>query len=94
MRTVPGSADCFLLEEFMGTAVSGHFYRFTRRRRRQAKVKVKKWIDMPEPKRYDEFVCTWHYFLKDLERVIGKDTSGQAAKTMSLYLIRQFGSSP
>ena len=30
----------------------------------RAKVKVKKWIDMPEPKRYDEFVCTWHYFLK------------------------------
>lgn len=45
---------------------------------------------MPEPKRYDEFVCTWHYFLKDLERVIGKDTSGQAAKTVSLYLIKQF----
>lgn len=56
----------------------------------RAKVKVKKWIDMPEPKRYDEFVCTWHYFLKDLERVIGKDTSGQAAKTVSLYLIKQF----
>ena len=56
----------------------------------RAKVKVKKWIDMPEPKRYDEFVCTWHYFLKDLERVIGKDTSGQAAKTVSLYLMKQF----
>ena len=60
----------------------------------RAKVKVKKWIDMPEPKRYDAFVCTWHYFLKDLERVIGKDTSGQAAKTISLYLIRQFYLSP
>ena len=52
----------------------------------RTKVKVKKWIDMPEPKRYDEFVCTWHYFLKDLEQVIGKDTSGQAAKTV----IKQF----
>lgn len=60
----------------------------------RAKVKVRKWIDMPEPKRYDDFVCTWHYFLKDLERVIGKDTSGQAAKTISLYLIRQFYLSP
>ena len=60
----------------------------------RAKVKVRKWIDIPEPKRYDDFVCTWHYFLKDLERVIGKDTSGQAAKTISLYLIRQFYLSP
>ena len=60
----------------------------------RAKVKVRKWIDMPEPKRYDAFACTWHYFLKDLERVIGKDTSGQAAKTISLYLIRQFYLSP
>lgn len=42
----------------------------------RAKVKVKKWIDMPEPKRYDEFVCTWHYFLKDLERDGRKRHSG------------------
>lgn len=56
----------------------------------RAKVKVRKWIDVPEPKRYDAFVCSWHYFLKDLEAVIGKDPSGRAAKTISLYLLKQF----
>ena len=49
--------------------------------------------DMPEPKRYDAFVCTWHYFkgsgARDRERYVR-----QAAKTISLYLIRQFYLSP
>ena len=29
-----------------------------------AKVKVRQWINIPELKRYEQFVCDWHYFLK------------------------------
>ena len=35
-----------------------------------------------------------HFPLSRSIRYIGKDTSGQAAKTISLYLIRQFYLSP
>ena len=33
-----------------------------------AKVKVRQWINIPELKRYEQFVCDWHYFLKDLAK--------------------------
>ncbi len=37
-----------------------------------AKVKVNKWIDTPEPARYDRYVADWHSFQQDIrKRVIG-----------------------
>ena len=37
-----------------------------------AKVKVNKWIDTPEPARYDRYVADWHKFQKDIQiKVIG-----------------------
>ena len=30
---------------------------------------MKKWIDTPQVKQYEEFVTAWHYFLKDLQRL-------------------------
>ena len=30
------------------------------------KVKVKKWIDTPDLKRYEAYISRWHYFLKDI----------------------------
>ena len=33
-----------------------------------AKVKVRQWINIPELKRYEQFICDWHYFLKDLAK--------------------------
>lgn len=39
-------------------------------RENKAKVKVKKWIDTPQVKQYEEFVTAWHYFLKDIQRLL------------------------
>ncbi|MDO5411423.1 MAG: YkgJ family cysteine cluster protein [Lachnospiraceae bacterium] len=32
----------------------------------RSKVKVRKWIDTPDVKRYEQFVVDWHYFLEDV----------------------------
>ena len=32
----------------------------------RTKVKVKKWIDTPDLKRYEAYISRWHYFLKDI----------------------------
>ncbi len=39
---------------------------------------------------YDAFVCTWHYFLKDLEQVIGERYVRSGSEDRGLYLIKQF----
>ncbi|MBB5263510.1 hypothetical protein HNP82_000608 [Catenibacillus scindens] len=36
----------------------------------RTKIKVKKWMDMPDLKKYDQYICDWHYFLMDLEKLI------------------------
>lgn len=64
------------------------------KKKSRAKVKVKKWIDTPEAAKYDTYISKWHYFLKDLQRIIGADEDGQTAKTVSLYVLKEFYLTP
>lgn len=55
----------------------------------RTKVKVKKWLDTPQLKQYEQFVQNWHDFLMDLEaRANAADEA--AAKQISLYLLQNF----
>lgn len=68
----------------------------------RTKVKVKKWIDTPEPVTYERFVTDWHYFLKALQHLIlpqlqetdQGSMEGGLAKTVSLYVLQQFYQTP
>lgn len=60
----------------------------------RSKVKVKKWIDTPDAKKYDRYIAGWHYFLKDLQKIAGEDQEGTAAKTISMYVLRTFYLTP
>ena len=60
----------------------------------RTKVKVKKWIDTPDVKRYDSYINQWHYFLKDLQQIAAEDEEGTAAKTISMYVLKQFYLTP
>lgn len=60
----------------------------------RAKVKVKKWIDTPDASRYDAYVARWHYFLKELQRIIKEDETGQTAKNISLLVLKTFYLTP
>lgn len=60
----------------------------------RSKVKVKKWIDTPNAKQYDEYIAVWHYFLKDLQKIAREDEEGTAAKTVSMYVLKAFYLTP
>lgn len=59
------------------------------REKNRSKVKAGKWIDTPMLAKYHEFLCTWHYFLRDLEErmAAGRD---QVAKELNLLLLQTF----
>ena len=42
------------------------------KRQNRSKVKVRRWIDMPDFNRYEQFIADWHYFLKDLQIPLAK----------------------
>lgn len=60
------------------------------RKEQRSKVKVKKWIDTPDVKRYDSYISRWHYFLKALQKLAREDEDGSVAKTVSMYVLKQF----
>ena len=52
------------------------------------KIKVKKWLDLPEPGRYEQFICDWHYYLKGLQKKVQKDP--EQMKPVSMELLNGF----
>lgn len=60
----------------------------------RSKIKVKKWIDTPDAKTYDRYISDWHYFLKDMQEKLETDPAGMAAKTVSMYVLKQFYLTP
>lgn len=54
----------------------------------KTKVKIKKWLDMPELKKYEEFTVNWHYFLLDVQEKIADEP--ESMKEISMYVLNQF----
>lgn len=58
----------------------------------RTKVKVKKWIDTPDLKKYEKYICDWHYFLTDMQEYLAKKP--ERAKQISMYILQQFYMTP
>lgn len=85
----PGICRLFPLGRFYENGSFQYFLQVHEcRKENRAKIKVKKWIDMPDVKRYEKFVNDWHYFLKDMERHV--EQGFEYAKTVSMYILKQF----
>ncbi len=62
-------------------------------RENRSKIKVKKWLDVPESKRYEQFILDWHYFLNDLEEQISVRTE-EYHKNCNMLLLNTFFVTP
>ncbi|MGN0399084.1 MAG: YkgJ family cysteine cluster protein [Blautia sp.] len=60
----------------------------------RSKVKVSKWLDTPDLKRYEEFVNCWHYFLKDTQEMLETKQDEQLNKELSMYILNRFYTTP
>ncbi|MDO4454634.1 MAG: YkgJ family cysteine cluster protein [Eubacteriales bacterium] len=56
----------------------------------RAKIKVKKWIDMPDLKEHEAFVMKWHNFLKETEEQIEDGKDENLMKNMDLSILKIF----
>lgn len=63
------------------------------RKENRTKVKVKKWIDTPGIREYEEFIRVWHNFLLHMEkRLEGAETT--EATQINLFLLQNFYRNP
>lgn len=56
----------------------------------KTKVKVKKWLELPEFSRYEAYVKKWHSFLKAARKVVKETENDIVVKNLNMYLLKQF----
>lgn len=56
----------------------------------KTKIKVKKWLGIPEISEYEQFVRSWHGFLKKLKERLRETENEEVAKQMNLFVLQQF----
>jgi len=62
------------------------------RKENRAKVKVKKWIDIPDVKKYEKFVNDWHYFLMAKEEYVKENP--EEMKKVAMEILKRFYLTP
>lgn len=63
-------------------------------KKKRSKVKVGKWVDVPDYEKNKAFLITWHYFLNDLEKMMKDRDDDNFSKQCCLLLLRLFYMNP
>ena len=60
----------------------------------RSKVKVNKWLGIPELPKYEEYVNTWHYFVKNLTTFMKESKDHEMKRTVNVLLLKYFYETP
>lgn len=63
-------------------------------KKNKTKIKVGKWLDMPDLKKYEEFAATWHFLLKDIRNLLEENQDEQLTKELNMYVLNLFYTKP
>lgn len=87
----PGICRLFPLGRFYENNTFQYFLQIHEcKKQNLSKVKVKKWLDIPNLKEYEAFINEWHYFQKDLQQQIKESTEEGYIKKVSMYVLQNF----
>ena len=56
----------------------------------KAKVKVSKWLDVPELPKYEQYVLTWHQIQKQAESLQLENEEEAFGKNLNMFLVKTF----
>ncbi len=56
----------------------------------KTKVKVKKWLEIPELGKYEAYIRRWHFFLKGVQEIVKNTENDGIIKSLNMYLLNQF----
>ena len=60
----------------------------------KAKVKVSKWLDVPELPKYEQYVLTWHQIQKQAESLQQENEDEAFGKNLNMFLLKTFFLTP
>lgn len=56
----------------------------------KTKIKLKKWLGIPELSRYEEYIKIWHFFLKEVQNTMKGMENQEMVRSFTMYLLNQF----
>ena len=59
----------------------------------RSKVKIRKWLEIPDLRTYEKYIWNWHCFLNRCGKGM-KDLDDSQVRTLSLYVLRTFYQTP
>lgn len=60
----------------------------------KSKIKLYKWLDVEDIKKYEKFINDWHYFLKEYQDYALSSDDSKMIKAVSMYILQQFYLAP
>ena len=60
----------------------------------RTKLKIKKWLDIPNLKAYERYICDWHSYLMDMEAAIEKSPDEGMIKSIDMFILELFYLTP
>ena len=60
----------------------------------RTKIKVRKWINTPDIRRYEKYILDWHDYLKGLQEHILSPGGENDMKDISMYILQNFYQQP
>lgn len=92
----PGICRLFPLGRYYGD--DGGFQYFLQvhecKKELKTKVKIRKWLDTPDLKRNEAYICQWHDFRKNLQKILGNMKQDVLVKKVNMYVLEQFFQKP
>lgn len=56
----------------------------------KSKVKISKWLGIPDLKTYEAYIAQWHGFLKAVEKILKSFQDQASVKNSTMYLLKTF----
>ena len=56
----------------------------------KTKIKLKKWLGIPELSKYEAYINHWHAFLKKVQEILKKTENDAIVKRLNMYVLNQF----
>lgn len=60
----------------------------------KSKVRIDRWLEIPDLKRYETFITQWHYFLKSLRENLYASQDAEMNQRVSLFVLEMFFERP
>lgn len=60
----------------------------------KSKVKIARWLDVPDVRRYERYVLEWHDFLEETETFLKEQDDERLSREFNVYLLRQMFETP